>query len=1060
MNTKTTKFLAVLAVFAIAFAAVAVISEAPLETSDADDPAIVVGVYDKDGNLVSDLTISTETTWYVDAEASITGGKINVTTGTLTIVLKDSETPSNFTIEGAEIAGKLVLSKGITMILPNTTSADKINVTGILTINGAVQNDKGITSFTLDGASAKIDGTGVIQGIVAPMLSIKSGTLTGVTISAEKWVVTEEYAGFEMVEVADSNNGNVTIDGISLMMKAGTAGAHGICVDAVTDNNTVLIKNVTFAATSGSVQTEYIIAAKDVTGTLKMEKINCDSSVIMKAGYGQFNAMSLNNIGTNVKFLDNSIESLRAAGNCTIAGSMSINTIVLKTSDGALNIATGVELKVNGGITTQGSEREITLNGTAKITNTGTTRMEGDVSIVRADGATGSLVNDGTLVMDKGATITNLVNNKTVRLYNGVIGTETGTAATGTTLVNDGTIYVMDENAVINVADKSGTGTIDTSAISEEVFIHGDISTSGTVFKWNQKVTFDGDTTLLKGASLTFYGKVIIPAGVTVTIEDGAAITISGEDDEAKALGQLNIDGTLIIEGSIWTSTASPSVETAGLKITKGEVVNNGTIELAYDGSESIAELVYIGEGTTFTNNGIITIGEKSKLTNAAKSFVNSADGVITIYGDLAGTTETDVAIQNSGLIAISSEVNVNSPITISNAAVGAEIDILMTKAAVTINDAAIKDDTEKKFVNGGNIIVLTPTNVTCGGITVTSATFKVTKTESNKSVVYTYTSLEIEGALIVSKESGDIDPVHDYAALALTSTKGRIVVADELTLTNTNLTTAADTELYVSGELTLTKDCTFANSGELTVPGIVYMIGCSINPTGTINAAMYKIPQTVLTSQVIVYTNVPDAIAGAEEASVKTVTVTGTVDIEESIIIPAGMTVKTETGSAVTIVEDVVVEVYSDGIEFAVLNNGGTINVDGKLIYDDAKKSQKGTEPVSQVIVKSGNMVVYTTLAWAIADAGSEEATIELCGKTTITKDMTIPENITVDTNGKDFTVDGAVLTIDGVLYLDGATVYTVKGTDPKVVVNGAIISEKDTPYDGKKFPAGLYFS
>jgi len=1087
MNTKTTKFLAVLAVFAMAFAAVAVIAETPAEV---DAAAGSTGVYkDKEAKqevAVDDLD-GKDGTWYVTAEASITD--VTTISKALVIKLADGVTSSKFTINGVtSIDAAVTIDAGVEVIIPE---GKKLTVTSTLTINGTLENNAYKTTSDGEGTEAngliinggKITGNGTICGTSPRLVKILDGTLEKVTVSQKDWEAgdgTKDLKGNEeaVIFVSPSASATVKIENITVLLKdtgkrdaTTTYGTHGIGVYGAA-TCTVTINKVTFSAIgSGTVEEEFIILDKNDNATVTITEITRDSDVRIKDGYGEFTVEKVKHIGSKIIVKNSNLSYLRLADDCEIDDNFAIDNIIFKDSSAkTLTVKTGKSLTVNGGIINKTDKKfTIAIENGGKVINNGTTRVEGIIAInasATGTGDAGFFNNTGTLVMDKKAEILNLTNTKTVRIYDAVIGKEVTAGSEVGNLVNDGTIYVMSEDAVIQVKTQSGSGTIDTSAVAKEVFIHGDISTAGTVFTKNQIVTFDGDTTLLEGASMTFKGTAIIPAGVTVTISHKAAIEFVGSADN---LGKLVNNGRLIIEGFIPGATganATPAV--AGLTVTSAQVENNGTIELAYDGDTASAELINITENSQFKNNGNITIGEKSKLTTATASLVNSATGVITVFGDLNGADSKAKGILNAGSITLSS--NVNHAIYILNNAAGAEVNVMMTKAKVTVDDSKFTKESDK-FKNGENKIELGPgtNNIPCGGVTITSVTFPVSVIEDNKPVIYTHTALVVEGALIVSKE-GEI-VANDQAILTLTSNaNGRIAVVDELTLTDTTFSTANNTtNLYVSGSLSITKGCTFANVGELTVDGVLYMVEKSITGDGVINAAKYEIAKTVLTDKVTVYTNVPDAIEGATEASVDTVTITGTVKIEESVLIPAGMKVKVSKSGAdaedkqvVTIAKDVVVEVYSDDTGFAILENNSNIKVNGKLIFDDVKKSQKGNKDkiVSEVILESGKTVTYTTLAWAIADTGSEEATLKLCGNTTITTNMTIPENITVDTNGKNFTVSNAELTIDGELFLKSGTTYTVTGDKAKIIVNGAITSESQMTYDKKAYPAGLYLT
>ena len=74
-----------------------------------------------------------------------------------------------------------------------------------------------------------------------------------------------------------------------------------------------------------------------------------------------------------------------------------------------------------------------------------------------------------------------------------------------------------------------GTGSVNTSAVSDEATISGTLKTGNTTFTSTQIVTVTGDLRLVSGTVLTIEGTLNIPENVSVTIEDGAKLIISGQ---------------------------------------------------------------------------------------------------------------------------------------------------------------------------------------------------------------------------------------------------------------------------------------------------------------------------------------------------------------------------------------------------------------------------------------------------------------------------------------------------------------------------------------------------
>ena len=195
--------------------------------------------------------------------------------------------------------------------------------------------------------------------------------------------------------------------------------------------------------------------------------------------------------------------------------------------------------------------------------------------------------------------------------------------------------------------------------------------------------------------------------------------------------------------------------------------------------------------------------------------------------------------------------------------------------------------------------------------------------------------------------------------------------------------------------------------------------------------------------------------------------TVYGATTVSENVSIPAGMTVK-QSNSTITIGSetktDVVLTVEDGG---KITQTTSTIKVYGTLYVADKNAGVPKTFSVSSDVKAEGEKDVrYTNLANAIVASGTGNVVIALNGPTTVSSDMTIPENVTIDMNGQTFTVKGVKLTIDGKLNVDDTSKYKVEdvttaiGTDKgEVVLNGYIVSDDQISYDGRKAPAGAYY-
>ncbi|MBQ8373319.1 MAG: hypothetical protein IJX35_03295, partial [Candidatus Methanomethylophilaceae archaeon] len=272
---------------------------------------------------------------------------------------------------------------------------------------------------------------------------------------------------------------------------------------------------------------------------------------------------------------------------------------------------------------------------------------------------------------------------------------------------------------------------------------------------------------------------------------------------------------------------------------------------------------------------------------------------------------------------------------------------------------------------------------------------------------------------------------------------------------------------LSVSGKVTAKTGSQIA-VGTLTVTGEV-VVGTRAVSATTVNAAMYKVVVINPASTTYYYSTLDKAIAGATAASVNEVTATGDVVVKANIEVPAGMTVK-QTSGKITVGSSTATDVTMTVAQGGKINQtaGASVDVKGTLYVVDKKTGiNKGATVISEVVSEGTADLRYTNLNAAIAAAGSDEVVITLNGETKIKSDSVIPENVTIDMNGNKFAVEGAKLTINGTLYVDVVTNYTVSdvtGTVTKVgkvVVNGYIVSEDPIGYSAStaKSPAGVYY-
>ena len=651
---------------------------------------------------------------------------------------------------------------------------------------------------------------------------------------------------------------------------------------------------------------------------------------------------------------------------------------------------------------------------------------------------------NGTLLVPTGSSVCvsetlTISENAIVNLYGSIVADESGS---NPSMVNKGTIRMLSETATSMNA--TGTGTVDTSAIMENAELGGVLKTDSP-FGPSQTVTVVSDLTLVSGTTVTIQGKLIIPEGMTVTIQDGAQLIIEGQAATVENAGTINIQ------------SATSDDSKTGLIIRNGATfTNDGSVVAMYvpvDYTTYTSDWTVIGIGadSKFVNNSTVTVGADSKILIDG-IFTNSADAVL----DMGGTIKGSVA--NAGVVNISGVAD--GSVTVDLSSPGATVNLNSVTGTVNVTDASLEiknvtfanagDDKVGVYANAGNTI---------GGITVTSVTYKVDKD--------TYKALDVSGTLAVT--SATDKTVADNYTLRLA---GNIQITDALNIGAGTLRigeTGYTTEIAVSGTVNITSnvgdsfkiDDSKANGAEITVTGEIVSLAQLTGKTFTVNAAMYTTVANAVNTYH--YTTFEKAVASGATA----ITVYGEITVTEDVQIPSGTTVTMSANSKVDITKDARVDVQKGGKLTTGTSQG--ITVVGTLYIEEARTSGVVKEKVtSEVYSTDGTDALYTNLVNAMNEAVAGDV-IELYGNVTLTNTtFTIKENVTVDTKGMTFKIEGTTLNIDGTLYVDGsADTFVVKPytndanytIDSKINLSGYIKSTEKIAYETYEI-AGAYYA
>ena len=791
-----------------------------------------------------------------------------------------------------------------------------------------------------------------------------------------------------------------------------------------TDSGTVfinLIQTVSYTFTNGT----NTMVVSGVDGTVVVERGSVYSTVNITAAdpsAGGVISITDNTALTGIVNANVTIQKAQNAQNYNVdlsglqvmsTKTLTIKDVVVKSTspiNNAGTIAFNEDSTINGALYVDGGYIKGTVNG-------GNLVISGSVTLANATTVSSGAV----LTVSQGALLSansyTLTNKGTMNVYGDISGMTTK-------ITNDGRIVVLSTSAVLPQVI-GGEGIIDSSAVASEGTISGVWKTTTPYSKY-QTVTVVGDTTLEDRTTITIYGTLIISEGVTLTIEDGAQIDIS------YSYAKMINNGTIIIESD---------KSNGGLDVNGSTVENNGSIMVS--AVDPTAAVVDLAANSLFYNNGTFSIDEgNTVVVNGAAKFYNNAGAQTSIYGTFTGT------IQNA------SEVTVDGVITkIVQTADGATVNVIST-GDITITDSGFsKYGTNNVTGRANSIAVALDDHIAeVGSFVVKSNVVKPTTEDG----AYTK-EMVISGALASTYMTGS-ETSTEYATVTLAET---VKVKETLGVSSNILISGTGATLNVSGSVTA-EDGAKITVDTLTVTGSVTVGKAAV--TSAVNGAMYQVTDVATAAKTFYYTTLANAIDGAVKANVKTVTVTGTNTLKSDVTVPAGLTLK-QTSGTITIKNEATLTVAEGGI----INQTGTttaIKVDGTLYVADKKTGvNKNAAIVSQVKSEGEKDVRYTNLNAAIAAAGTEKVTIELNGDVEITTDSTIPANVTVDINDKQFKVKGAILTIDGTLYIDNNTKYTVVNGDAplnregKVILNGYIITDIYMTYDGVKAPAGAYY-
>ena len=418
-------------------------------------------------------------------------------------------------------------------------------------------------------------------------------TLAGKNITAGRNVIVTKNGVLKFAATGASTIASVIKDG-------GTAGTLTINTD----------DGLAGAATG----TLTLSGTNTYTGTTELTAGAADSTVVVvtnAAAFGADTAGTTLNASTEIQ--------INGAGDLTISE--------------PLTLAGGTVNSVNNNNTLSGTVA-VTADSTIDVANGDTLTISGVISGDDAIEFGGTAGRTGTVILTGVNTYTG-----TMTITRGTLRTQTTGTLTDAIVVNNA---ALDINNSITIKRLSGTGTVDIAAGTSLAFgdatnttISGVISGTGSLVKQGTSVvtlsgvnTYTGPTTINAG-SLKFGANGVLPAGNSVTINNGGTLDLGGFASNALTInttagstlkngvlsGTLNAQGLTVenITGNADINFNSGSSTIRGTNALGDVAFNAGTVTI---GVPTAGNVPLTSSGTISANGGQINV-DATGLTNA-----------------------------------------------------------------------------------------------------------------------------------------------------------------------------------------------------------------------------------------------------------------------------------------------------------------------------------------------------------------------------------------------------------------------------------------------------------
>ena len=771
------------------------------------------------------------------------------------------------------------------------------NVTG--TIDGGNRAIQMGTNSTLTFSECNLTLTGSEKAIQSKMTGGKIVIEDNSTINAK---INPSYAGsntgeddgfaIKAVNISVDNNSTLNTDGMRVVYPAEAEVYDG----KATLNGNVVINDYVYGN-----------AEKPEIG------FTVDSQTTVTVGDGSNAA----------KLTINSVATLN--GDLTISGKATaeINNVVDNNAD----------LTNGGSVINNGA---LVLKSDAKFFNNGT--FSGNtVSAVGADQIDGTHGKDvpylvtggddnlglrGTLESDYTVTNLNYLSDNLV-IKEGVtltIASKGSFDLNGHTLTVNGTLVVERNGEVTAVAGGSvllgAKGTIENAGV-----IGADSSVTVGVSGGNGTVTLKNVTGMTFGITKEVSGDRVtntLTVGGTVTARgDNPAVTIDG----AYITGEFSVNNLTMTVGSDGATVLKNATVTIQ---SKAVVTGTGSIQLAQNGAtvtvngtatiDIVAETgEYVADVTPTLTDTTVTVDNVKGLTitTGQYTYVNDNDKTMIVKTMVMSGTLTEV---NNSSTDADGSIDISAIATVEN-------------VGVTVSDTLNVDETVSfsatadVYVTGTIVSDVDLTQANAAYINGTA--YQVQTTDSTGATNDTYYITSFESAF------GQIANAFENRITVY----GDLEVSNEITITADNTVEIANGTLTIAENGRVNLDADANLSGDVSVDGILYCAAYSSYDDPVEYAAMSEDDDGNVT-----YAGLRAAIDNAGEGD--TVTIVKGTTLDESLTVPAGITLQVNEGVILTFEKDLTIQ------EGAKVVNEGTINMSAtsKLTVYGELDSTEGT--------------------------------------------------------------------------------------------------------------------